>query len=303
MKFALSSSSHIFHNLVSVWQDGQLSYKIMYNYTYFKHNLIMNEVTVIELSELTGLTRSKIYYLINKGKLIISNGKINLESALQVVTELTIKKTKITNEENFRHISNMLHLQIITLQKQLELAHEREKSYLAELASYRQFLHTKTTPQPPIVEDYTQAELENDVIDRDENSLKPMEFESKNQVPLETYQNSNKKTKSKNTTTSHSISIESIDNMKLELTHLQFTEQNETVPEIPPVSSHEELDINKLLVMEPDDLQTQENPLIPEDIEEFVLTKPITPAKVVTIGQAKPIPVTPGMFKRKRRHQ
>lgn len=172
----------------------------------------MNEVTVIELSELTGLTRSKIYYLINKGKLIISNGKINLESALQVVTELTIKKTKITNEENFRHISNMLHLQIITLQKQLELAHEREKSYLAELASYRQFLSTKTTSQPPIVEDYTQAELENDVIDRDENSQKPMEFESENQVPIESYQNINIEMKSTNEPENHPISKESIYN-------------------------------------------------------------------------------------------
>ncbi|MDC4944667.1 hypothetical protein OHW01_15735 [Acinetobacter baumannii] len=265
----------------------------------------MNEVTVIELSELTGLTRSKIYYLINKGKLIISNGKINLEDALSIITALKIKKTKITNEENFRQILNMLHLQIITLQKQLELAHKREKMYLAELASYRQFLPTKTTLQPPIVEDYTQAELENNVIDRDENSQKPMEFENENQVPLETYQNSNKETKSKNTTTSHSIPIESIDNMRLELTHLQFTEHNETIPasEITPVSSHEELDINKLLVMEPDDLQTEEDLLTPEDSKKVVLTKPITPAKVVSLGHAKPIPATPGMFKRKRRHE
>ncbi|MCU7697009.1 hypothetical protein OD757_07215 [Acinetobacter sp. AYS6] len=265
----------------------------------------MNEVTVIELCELTGLTRSKIYYLINKGKLIISNGKINLESALQVVTELKIKKTKITNEENFRQILNMLHLQIIALQKQLELAHEREKTYLAELASYRQFLLTKTTLQPPIVEDYTQAELENDVIDRGENSRKPMEFESGNQATLETCQNTNKETKSKNTMTSHSLPTESIDNVKLDLTHFQFTEQNETISasEITPVSSHEELDINKLLAMEPDDLQTEENPLIPEDIEKLVLTKPVPPAKVVTIGRAKPTHVTQGMFKRKRRHQ
>lgn len=277
----------------------------MYNYTYFRHSLIMNEVTVIELSELTGLTRSKIYYLINKGKLIILNGKINLESALQVVTELKIKKTKITNEENFRHILNMLHLQIIALQKQLDLANEREKMYLTELASYRQLLLSKITQNSSTHEIDAQTELENDVIDRDENSQKTMEFKSENQALLESYQNSNKETKSKNTTTSHSIPRESINNMKLELTHLQFTEQNETIPasEIAPVSSHEERDINKLLVMEPDDLQTEENPLTPEDSEKVVLTKPITPAKVVSLGHAKPIPVTPGMFKRKRRHQ
>ncbi|WP_436868891.1 hypothetical protein [Acinetobacter courvalinii] len=172
----------------------------------------MNEVTVIELSELTGLTRSKIYYLINKGKLIISNGKINLEDALSIITALKIKKTKITNKENFRQILNMLHLQIITLQKQLELAHKREKMYLAELASYRQFLPTKTTSQPPTVEDYTQAELKNDVIDRDENSQKPMEFESENQVPIESCQNSNKETKSANETENHPTPTESICN-------------------------------------------------------------------------------------------
>ncbi|MEN8975142.1 hypothetical protein [Acinetobacter baumannii] len=265
----------------------------------------MKLVTVIELSEQTGLTRSQIYYLNKKHNLINSQGKINLEEALKIITALKIKKTKITNEENFRHILNMLHLQIIALQKQLDLANEREKSYIAELVSYRQFLPTKTTLQPPIVEDYTQAELENDVIDRDENSQKTMEFKSENQALLESYQNSNKETKSKNTTTSHSIPRESINNMKLELTHLQFTEQNETIPasEITPVSSHEERDINKLLVMEPDDLQTEENPLTPEDSEKVVLTKPITPAKVVSLGHAKPIPVTPGMFKRKRRHQ
>ncbi|HAV58361.1 MAG TPA: hypothetical protein DCX45_13350, partial [Acinetobacter junii] len=91
----------------------------------------MKEVTVIELSEHTGLSRSKIYYLIKKGKIIISNGKINFEDAIRVITELTLKKKESTNEENFRHIFNMLYLQNITLQKQLDLAYEREKVYLA----------------------------------------------------------------------------------------------------------------------------------------------------------------------------
>lgn len=103
----------------------------------------MKEMTVIELSKLTGLSRSKIYYLNKIGKLMILNGKINYEDALQVITSLAIKKTKITNQENFRHILNMLHLQNITLQKQLDLAYEREKTYLSELASYRQSLLIK----------------------------------------------------------------------------------------------------------------------------------------------------------------
>lgn len=53
--------------------------------------------------------------------------KINYKDALQVITSLAIKKPKINHQENFRHILNMLHLQNTTLQKQLDLAYEREK--------------------------------------------------------------------------------------------------------------------------------------------------------------------------------
>jgi len=42
----------------------------------------------------------------------------------------------------------MLNLQNITLQKQLDLAYEREKAYLIELAIYRQNLVPKTVLQP-----------------------------------------------------------------------------------------------------------------------------------------------------------
>ncbi|MDC5544751.1 hypothetical protein OHX02_02505 [Acinetobacter baumannii] len=198
----------------------------------------MKLVTVIELSEQTGLTRSQIYYLNKKHNLINSQGKINLEEALKIITALKIKKTKITNEENFRQILNMLHLQIIALQKQLDLANEREKSYIAELASYRQLLLSKITQNSSTHESDAQTELENDVIDRDENSQKRMEFKSENQALLESYQNINKETKSVNEPESHPTLTESICNKMLlpesesgdtKLTRLkkEMTEQND----------------------------------------------------------------------------
>lgn len=156
----------------------------------------MKLVTVIELSEQTDLTRSLIYYLNKKHNLINSEGKINLKDALQIITALKIKKTKTTNEETFRQILNMLHLQNITLQKQLDLAYEREKNYLAELARYRQNLPKKTTLHSPTVESNTQTVLENNGVDKDENSQKPMQSESENQAPLESCQSINKETKS-----------------------------------------------------------------------------------------------------------
>lgn len=158
----------------------------------------MKKVTVIELSEQTGFTRSQIYYLNKTHKLINIEGKINLEDALRIITTLKIKKTKITNEENFRQILNMLNLQNITLQKQLDLAHEREKYYLAELANYRQNLDSKTSPLPPNVEGNTQTLLENNVVDTVENSRKPMQLGSEYHVRLDSYQTNNEEIKSVN---------------------------------------------------------------------------------------------------------
>lgn len=66
----------------------------------------MKKLSVIELSEHTGLTRSQIYHLIKKGKLIILNGKINYTDAMQVITTLPLKKTQMNNEENFKHASH-----------------------------------------------------------------------------------------------------------------------------------------------------------------------------------------------------
>ncbi|HJP46949.1 MULTISPECIES: hypothetical protein [Acinetobacter] len=158
----------------------------------------MKEMTVIELSKLTGLSRSKIYYLNKIGKLMILNGKINYEDALQVITSLAIKKTKITNQENFRHILNMLHLQNITLQKQLDLAYEREKTYLSELASYRQSLLIKPALPPFIDENNSQVGLESDLDNIDKNCLNAMPPESENHTPTESCQSINEETQSTN---------------------------------------------------------------------------------------------------------
>ena len=54
----------------------------------------MKELTVIELSEQTGLTRSQIYHLNKKHNFINLNKKINYEYALPIITALTIKKAK-----------------------------------------------------------------------------------------------------------------------------------------------------------------------------------------------------------------
>ena len=65
----------------------------------------MKELTVIELSEQTGLTRSQIYNLNKKHNFINLNKKINYEYALPIITALTIKKVKKVNETNFKHVS------------------------------------------------------------------------------------------------------------------------------------------------------------------------------------------------------
>ena len=59
----------------------------------------MKELTVIELSEETGLTRSQIYHLNKKHNFINLNKKINYEDALPIITALTIKKAKKANEK------------------------------------------------------------------------------------------------------------------------------------------------------------------------------------------------------------
>lgn len=181
-------------------------------------------MTVIELSELTGLSRSKIYYLKKIGKLMILDGKINYEDALQVITSLAIKKAKINNQENFKHILNMLHLQNITLQKQLDLAYEREKTYLAELASYRQSLRLKPALTSFIDENNSQEGLENDLDNIDKNALNLMQSKNENHTSTESCQGISEKTQATNETGPHVLPTAPLQN---EMT-LSETESGET---------------------------------------------------------------------------
>lgn len=207
--FITTLANHPLKHLNYLWQNSQFFYKILFNYTYFRHYFIMKKVTVIELSEQTGLTRSQIYYLNKKHNFINLDGKINLEDVLRIITTSKINQTKLTDDKNFRHILNMLHLQNIALQKQLDLAHEREKNYLAELASYRQNLAQKTTLHPPTLEGDKQALLENNGVDKDENAQKSMQSKSEYQARLDSSQSINKQTKSVNEVESNPISTES----------------------------------------------------------------------------------------------
>lgn len=143
----------------------------------------MKELTVIELSEQTGLTRSQIYHLNKKHNFINLNKKINYEYALPIITALTIKKAKKANEKNFRPILNMLILQNSALQKQLNLACEREKTYLSELMSCQQSLAQNTTTIPSIDQGNAQSALENDLNNIDKNSRKLIPSENVVCVP------------------------------------------------------------------------------------------------------------------------
>ena len=128
------------------------------------------------------------------------NKKINYEDALPIITALTIKKAKKANEKNFRQILNMLILQNTALQKQLNLANEREKTHLSELTSYQQNLTQKPSLTPPIDQGNAQSALENDLNNIGENSQNPMQSESEMSAPNESRNGGNTETESANET-------------------------------------------------------------------------------------------------------
>ena len=103
----------------------------------------MQKMTVIELSKISGLTRSQIYYQIRLGNIKINNGKIDYEEAINVISSLTMQQNKSTNEINFIQILNTIILQNSTLQKQLDLALEREKHLLSEIENLRNNVSSK----------------------------------------------------------------------------------------------------------------------------------------------------------------
>ena len=172
----------------------------------------MKELTVIELSEQTGLTRSQIYHLNKKHNLINLNNKINYEYAFPIITATTIKKAKKENEKNFRQILNMLILQNTALQKQLNLANEREKNYLSELTSCHHSFTQKPTLTPPIDLGNTQSALENDLNNIDEKSQNPMQSENEMCAPNESRNGDNTETESVGEPDTQPLSTVSIQN-------------------------------------------------------------------------------------------
>jgi hypothetical protein len=172
----------------------------------------MKELTVNQFSKQTGIARSKIYYQIKINKLKLNNGKINYEDALQLFNSKELEKHNTIHDIDIKHILNTLNLQNLNLQRQLDLAYEREKFYLAELANYRQHLLSKTTLNTPTNKIDIQVKPENNLTDRNEYSQSQMESKRDNQAPLKSCQTINKETSSLNEVENHSISTESIYN-------------------------------------------------------------------------------------------
>ncbi|WP_332606081.1 hypothetical protein [Acinetobacter sp. ESBL14] len=166
----------------------------MSNSTIYRQVLDMKELTVIQFSKQTGIARSKIYYQIKMNKLKLNKGKINYEDALQLFNSKELEKHNTVHDIDIKHIFNILTLQNLNLQRQLDLAYEREKNYLAELTTYRQHLLLKSTLNTPENESDIQAKPENSLTDRDEGPQKHMQFEWDNQVTLDSCQSITRET-------------------------------------------------------------------------------------------------------------
>ncbi|BBT51007.1 hypothetical protein J517_1369 [Acinetobacter baumannii 118362] len=92
----------------------------------------MKALSVIELAKLYGLNRQSIYKRINKGDISKnSDGKIDLAEAIRVFGEPSQRKTEnVTLQSQATQKSaelDIMRQQVDMLQKQLELAQEREK--------------------------------------------------------------------------------------------------------------------------------------------------------------------------------
>lgn len=108
-------------------------------------NYKMKSLSVIELSNLYGMTRQAIYKQVNKGNLTKnSDGKIDLAEAIRVFGEPSKKVTSSQTAET-RKLSEvyLLEQQVYMLQKQLEQAHEREQFQREELKAKNEQLQVK----------------------------------------------------------------------------------------------------------------------------------------------------------------
>ncbi|MGQ8302825.1 plasmid replication DNA-binding protein, partial [Acinetobacter baumannii] len=105
----------------------------------------MKSLSVIELSNLYGITRQAIYKQINKGNLSKnSDGKIDLAEAIRVFGEPSrnVNSSQTTETRKLSEV-HLLEQQVYMLQKQLEQAHEREQFQREELKAKNDQLHVK----------------------------------------------------------------------------------------------------------------------------------------------------------------
>ena len=105
----------------------------------------MKSLSVIELSNLYGITRQAIYKQVNKGNLSKnSDGKIDLSEAIRVFGEPSrnVNSSQTTETRKLSEV-HLLEQQVYMLQKQLEQAHEREQFQRDELKAKNDQLHVK----------------------------------------------------------------------------------------------------------------------------------------------------------------
>ena len=105
----------------------------------------MKSLSVIELSNLYGMTRQAIYKQVNKGNLSKnSDGKIDLSEAIRVFGEPSrnVNSSQTTETRKLSEV-HLLEQQVYMLQKQLEQAHEREQFQRDELKAKNDQLHVK----------------------------------------------------------------------------------------------------------------------------------------------------------------
>lgn len=105
----------------------------------------MKSLSVIELSNLYGITRQAIYKQVNKGNLSKnSDGKIDISEAIRVFGEPSrnVNSSQTTETRKLSEV-HLLEQQVYMLQKQLEQAHEREQFQREELKAKNDQLHVK----------------------------------------------------------------------------------------------------------------------------------------------------------------
>ena len=123
----------------------------------------MKSLSVIELSNLYGMTRQAVYKQINKGNLSKnSDGKIDLSEAIRVfgepIRKQDVKETVKVDSPNSAEVL-LLRQQIVILKNQLDDAKDRESFYQNQIETMQRLLEAPKPHIPTSVDpDPTQAE-------------------------------------------------------------------------------------------------------------------------------------------------